>query len=168
MRTFCCQLLLANNVWALFSALWRWEVDGGRSLRSTPATLTDKEARANSSRVYLSSLFIDNRLLGLHHGARLALVINSKNLGPQLEFSALGRRRKWFQELDKSLPVDNTLCVEFGNAGDRVACLSSIEVNDFLCGLLESCCMLIWRFDGTRAQERTNEGGLDTWERRRS
>jgi hypothetical protein len=101
--------------------------------------LTDEKARANGSGVYLACLFIYNGLLGLNHCAGLAFIIDSNDLRPQLEFSSFGGGREWFQELDQALAVDDTSGVELGHTGDWIARLRSIEVDDFLGGLLERC-----------------------------
>ena len=137
MRTLRSQLFLTDLVGAVFSALRRWKVDSRRSLGSAPSSLADEEARADGSRIYLAGLFVHNGLLSFDHCARLAFVIDPKDLRPQLEFPAFRCRRKWFQELDQALSVDNALCIQLGHTGDWVARLSGVEVNDFLGSLLE-------------------------------
>ena len=143
MGTLCSELFLADLIWALLFTLWWWEVDSRRSLGPTPSSLANEEAGAYSSCVYFAALFVHNGLLSLDHRTRLAFIVDTNNLRPQLEFSAFRGRREWFQELDQTLTVDDALCIEFRNTRDWVARLGGIEVNHFLRGFLEGWCMLV-------------------------
>lgn len=111
------------------------------TLGATPSSLTDVEALANSSAVCLTRLRINKALLGLDDGC-LALVVHTQHLTPDLELAAFACYRKWLEELDPALSVENMLGVELGYALNRHSVAARIEVDDLLVGMLE------WKDDG--------------------
>lgn len=124
------------------------------TLGTSPSTLADVEATANSSAVRLASLSIYKPLLCLNDCARLSLVVHTEHLASDLELAALARRRNWLEKLELTLPVEDMLGVEFGDTSDRLGVRASVEVNYFLIGVLEGqndgvcgeCCELRMQF----------------------
>lgn len=137
MRTLGRQLDLVHLIRAALSALGWGEVDGCRALGTAPTALADVERGAHHAGVDLARLFVDDERLAVDDRAGLALVVDAEDLVADLELPALGRGGQWLEELDGSLPVENSCRVELGHAGDRVALLHGVEVDHFLCGFLE-------------------------------
>lgn len=124
------------------------------TLRTSPSTLADVKATANSSAVCLASLSIYKPLLCLDDCARLSLVVHTEHLASDLELATLARCRNWLEEFELTLAIEDMLGVELGDTSDRLGVRASVEVNYFLIGVLEGqndgvcgeCCKLRMQF----------------------
>lgn len=117
--------------------------DKRHTLRSTPTTLTNIKPTANSPTIRLPSLRINKPVLRLDNG-RLALVVYTQHLAPDLELASFAAHGKRLEELYLALAVENVLGVELGDAFDGLGIAARVEVNDFL------VCVLEWENDGVR------------------
>lgn len=88
------------------------------TLRTAPTALSYQEPATNRLGVHLAGLLIDNRLLRLHHGPGLALIVNTDDLIAQLKLAARASRREGFQDGQLALAVDSAAEVQLGNTGD--------------------------------------------------
>ena len=109
------------------------------TFRTTPIPLPDIEPAAHSLSIHLSSLLVNDLLLRLDDGARLALVVHAHNLGAELELAAFARDGQGLEKGDFALAVDDAAAVEFGDVGDDVCVFVAEEVDDFLVGEFEGC-----------------------------
>lgn len=122
------------------------------TLRSTPTALANVEATAYSSGVGLSTLSINKALFRLHDGS-LALVINTEYLAPHLKLASIACYRKWFEDLDLALAIEDVLGVELGNTFNRFCIAARVKVNDLLVRVLEREDDRISRKGGKRGME---------------
>jgi hypothetical protein len=99
--------------------------------------LTDVKSTADSSGILLSRLDVNKDLLGLYNTAWLALVEDTKHLGPDLEFPAMRCGWERLVKLNLALSIDDAAGIELWHAGDRTSCRSRIEIYYFLVGVLE-------------------------------
>jgi hypothetical protein len=107
------------------------------TLWSTPTTLSNVEGTANSPDILLARLSINKDLLGLYDTTWLALVEDTKHLGPDLELSAMRCRWERLVEFNLSLTVYDTARVELWYTGDWSSSRPRVEIYDFLVGVLE-------------------------------
>ena len=107
------------------------------TLRSSPSSLSNVEATAYGPGVGLARLCVYKPLLCLDDCARLALVVYTENLAPDLESATLAGSRNGLVELKLALAVEHMLSVELGYAIDGLSVRPSVEVNYFLVGVLE-------------------------------
>lgn len=128
-------LVLERYIWCL--ALWRGEVLGGGTLGPSPVALADEEGAPDGAGIDFARAGVDQVLLGLEDGAGAALVIDAKDLCADLELAALRGDGQGLQELDQALAVDDAGVVKVRNAGDLDGLLGSVEIDDFLGGVLE-------------------------------
>lgn len=121
----------------LFTSLGGRVIDGRGTLGTSPSSLSDEESRADSPRVNFTRVLVDDGLLGLDHGAGLALVVDPQNLGAEFEVSPFGARGQGFEELDQPLAIDDPPGVEFRDSRDGVGLLGGVEIYHFLGRLFE-------------------------------
>jgi hypothetical protein len=107
------------------------------TLRTSPSTLTNVKATANSPAVCLACFGIHEPLLCLDDCAGLSLVIDTKHLTPDLKLATLAGRRNRLQEFELALAVENMLGIELGHTSDWLSVRASVEVDYFLIGVLE-------------------------------
>jgi hypothetical protein len=122
-----------------FLPLRRWEVLRGRTLWSTPITLSNEEGTSNSASINLSALHIYDILFLLYYTSCLSLVVDTDDLGAKLKLAAGGGGWERFEEFDEALPVYYAAGIKFGNAWDWGFALGGVKVDHFLGSLLEGC-----------------------------
>jgi hypothetical protein len=124
-----------HSIWFLPS--WRREILSSRSLRTTPISLPNKERTSYSSSIALSRSFINNILLCFNYTTGFSFIVDADDFGAELEGSACGGGREWFQEGHNSLAVEDAAGVEFGDARDGGCAMGGVEINYFLGCVLE-------------------------------
>lgn len=112
---------------------------GRGALGAAPVALADVEAAGEGAGVDLASAGVYEVILGLDDGAGPTLVVDAEHLAPELELLAFGGGRERLQELDDTLAVDDSSCVEFGHTGNLDGFLGGIEINDLLLVVLKRC-----------------------------
>lgn len=133
------RLVLELDVGGL--ALGRGEVLGRGALGASPVALADVEAAADGACVDLTGASVHQVILRLDNRSGSALVVDAKHLAPNLELLALGCGGEGLQELDQSLAIDDSSCVEFRYAGNLDSLLRGVEIDNFFLVVLESCDM---------------------------
>ena len=129
-------------------------VSDALTLRSSPSTLTNVKATANSPAVCLACFGIHEPLLCLDDCAGLPLVVDTEHLTPDLELATLAGGRNRLQEFELALAVENMLGIELGYTSDWLSVRASVEVDYFLISVLErqdngvcgECCKLGMQF----------------------
>ncbi len=120
-------------------SLWRREVIGRGTLGAAPVALADVEAAADDAAVDLAGTSVHQVGLGLDNCTGPALVVDAEYLGADLELLAFGGGGEGLEELDQSLAVDGSPCVEFRYARDLDGLLRGVEIDDVCMVVLESC-----------------------------
>jgi hypothetical protein len=92
-----------HSIW--FLPCWRREILSSRSLRTTPISLPNIERTSYSSSIALSRSFIHNILLCFNYTARFSFIVDANDFGAELEGSACGGGREWFEEGHHPLAV---------------------------------------------------------------
>jgi hypothetical protein len=75
--------------------------------------------------------------LCFNYTAGFSFVVDANDFGAELEGSACGGGREWFEEGHYPLAVEDAAGVEFGDTWDGGCALGGIEVNYFLGCMLE-------------------------------
>ena len=122
-----------------FLPLRRREVLRSRTFRATPIALANEERTPHNPGIRLPSLFINDILLILNDGTGLALVIDADDFVVELEFSTGGGGRERLEKGYPALAIKDTAGVEFWDTGNGDCTLGGIEVDYFLCCVLECC-----------------------------
>ena len=133
----CCALVLCYTVMPTPSRARQGSRRRERhTLRTTPTTLTNIEATANSSTIRLPRLRINKPVLRLDNGC-LAFIVYTQHLASDLELAAFAAHGQWLEELYLALAVEDVLGVELGDAFDGLGIAARVEVDDFLVRVLE-------------------------------
>jgi hypothetical protein len=107
------------------------------TLRTSPSSLAHVEATADRSGICLTGLGIYQSLFCLYNSTRLALVIDTKYLTPDLELASFASYGNGLVELELALAIKDVLGVELGYALDGLRVGSGIKVNHLLIRVLE-------------------------------
>jgi hypothetical protein len=104
--------------------------------------LANIKSTAYSPAVCLPRLCVHQPLLGLDDRTRLALVINTKDLAPDLELAAFAGDRNRLEEFKLALTIKDMLGVKLGYTIDGFGVRAGVKVDYFLVRVLE------WQDDG--------------------
>lgn len=110
-----------------------------RPSRTSPVSLTNIEQTADVASVLFPGCGIDQDVNGLDHGTGLPLIVNAQDLGPELKVPSFRRHWQWFQDLDGSVSVDESLGIKGRDTWDFDGALGFVEVDDFLRIKFEHC-----------------------------
>lgn len=99
--------------------------------------MADVESAANSPSVHLTALRVDQQLLSLNYGTRLALVVNSQNFASDFELAPFAGNWQWLEELKLAFTIEHMLGIEFWNALNGCGITTRVKVDDLLVGVLE-------------------------------
>lgn len=96
-----------------------------------------QKAAAQDLGVHLAALGVNDRLLSLHDGTGLALVIDTNDLIAQLELPSGTRRGQGLQYCDLALAIDAVAVIQIRNTRDLDGLLPRVEIGHLLVSELE-------------------------------